>query len=56
MKTWLAKTSCPPDLSDFVNFCIAANERMKESRLVMVTCWCVKVIVGLNVVFQYLFQ
>ncbi|KAJ3625200.1 hypothetical protein MTP99_018762 [Tenebrio molitor] len=38
MKTWLAKTSCPPDLSDFVNFCIAANERMKESRLVMVTC------------------
>ncbi|KAH0817189.1 hypothetical protein GEV33_005601 [Tenebrio molitor] len=38
MKTWPAKTSCPPDLSDFVNFCIAANERMKESRLVMVTC------------------
>jgi protein tyrosine phosphatase len=38
MKTWPAKTSCPPDLSDFVNFCIAANERMKKSRLVMVTC------------------
>ncbi|XP_068914489.1 receptor-type tyrosine-protein phosphatase alpha-like isoform X2 [Tenebrio molitor] len=38
MKTWPAKISCPPGLSDFVNFCIAANERMKESKLVMVTC------------------
>jgi hypothetical protein len=38
MKTWPAKTSCPPDVSEFVNFCIAANERMKGSRSVMVTC------------------
>jgi protein tyrosine phosphatase len=56
MKTWPAKTSCPPDVSDFVNFCIVANERMKGSGSVMVTCWCVRVIVGLNVVFQFLFQ
>ncbi|XP_068893069.1 receptor-type tyrosine-protein phosphatase U-like isoform X1 [Tenebrio molitor] len=38
MKTWLAKTACPPDVSNFVNFCIAANEKMKGSRSVMVTC------------------
>jgi protein tyrosine phosphatase len=38
MKTWSPKTACPADVSDFVNFCIAANERIKESRSVMVTC------------------
>jgi hypothetical protein len=56
MTTWPAETSCPPDVSDFVNFCIAANERMKGFGSVMVTCWCVKLIVGVNVVFQFLFQ
>jgi hypothetical protein len=38
MKMWPAKTSCPPNVSDFVNFCIAANDRMKGSGSVMVTC------------------
>ncbi|XP_068893062.1 receptor-type tyrosine-protein phosphatase kappa-like isoform X6 [Tenebrio molitor] len=38
MTTWPAETACPPDVSDFVNFCIAANERMKGSGSVMVTC------------------
>ncbi|XP_068897747.1 receptor-type tyrosine-protein phosphatase U-like isoform X5 [Tenebrio molitor] len=38
MTTWSAKTSCPLDVSDFVNFCIAANDRMKGSGSVMVTC------------------
>jgi hypothetical protein len=39
MKKWPAKKACPPDVSDFVNFCVAANEIIKESRSVMVTCW-----------------
>jgi protein tyrosine phosphatase len=38
MKTWPAETACPPHVSDFVNFCIAANERMKGFGSVMVTC------------------
>jgi hypothetical protein len=56
MKTWPAETSCPQDVSDFVNFFNVANEKMKGSGSVMVTCWCVKVIVGVNVVFQFFFQ
>jgi hypothetical protein len=56
MTTWPVETSCPPDVSDFVNFCIAANERMKGSGSVMVTCWCVNVIVGVNIVFQFFFS
>jgi hypothetical protein len=38
MKTWPAETSCPQDVSDFVNFFNVANEKMKGSGSVMVTC------------------